>query len=179
MRKAEDCEEFDINGGRDGSSKEKAYVIDSAVRLAHLAKQVNEDKKYENTYFELTNDIGLIGDNPDSPHEWTPIGIGDIKADDNNENVFFGIFDGNGHTASFNITKCPVNYAGLFGRVKGGSIVNLNVAAAMTSKKNVQFMGGLVARQQGNGAGITAYVFDIQGTWRLKGAGGLTPAPKA
>ena len=46
----------DYNGG-DGT-QENPYIISNGSELAYFSKQVNE-KKYENTYFELSNDIVL------------------------------------------------------------------------------------------------------------------------
>lgn len=124
------------NGG-DGS-KNSPILIKTAGELAYLAQQVNagglvlniengtsidnsqsagEKDGFKDIYFALSDNIDLKG------IDWTPIGkIININ--------FAGYFDGQGHCISGLTVGYGSNqyqYAGLFGRVKYGTIQNLGV----------------------------------------------------
>lgn len=72
------------------------------------------------TYGELMADIVLNDD-----EEWTPIGTTD--------NPYTGVFDGKGHTISGLKITGNFPYAGLFGRVSGGTIQNLSVTGLLST----------------------------------------------
>lgn len=105
-------------------TKEKPYEIATAADLAYLAKKVNNQTSvpsYE--YYKLTDNINLLYS------EWVPIGLS------GNENqYFYGNFDGNGFTISdLYITQPNEGCIGLFGKVKSSQIKNLTVTGAIES----------------------------------------------
>ena len=77
------------------------YQISTAAQLAYLAKQVNEGTDYQRVHFRLVSDLDLGG------KEWTPIGT-DGK-------IFWGGFDGGGHTITGMTITGDRDYVGLFG----------------------------------------------------------------
>lgn len=98
------------------------YLITSGEELAYLASTVNEGQSYENTYFQLTEDLNL------NNISWTPIGT--ISS------PFKGIFDGAGHTisnVSIAITSSTndVTSYGVFGAIGDGN--------SYSEIKNVEF----------------------------------------
>ena len=117
------------------------YLIENAQNLAYLAQQVNAPDNhtsepqeiYADTWFTLTTDLDLGGDNG---LLWTPIG----KTDRINGNViwsaFAGHFDGGLHTIYNMLVEHPEDdtmkyeYAfGLFGFVVNGSVKNIILAS--------------------------------------------------
>ena len=87
--------------------KGKTYVIENAEQLAWMAQQTAEGNNFLGCTFKLIADIDLNG------RPWTPIG--------NNENPFYGCFDGQGHrirNLSINNELPSHNGFGLFGSVK-------------------------------------------------------------
>ena len=135
--------------GGDGS-KDSPYQISNGAELAYLAKLVNDGNDFSKKTITLKADINLNTDDvPASGNEWTPIG--------NSDNVFNGIFDGDGHTISglyINVTgnyssaKKGRLYQGLFGYVEDGTVQNLIVTGSVTVKNertaNVSYIGGIV-----------------------------------
>lgn len=80
------------------------YQISTAAQLAYLAKQVNEGTDYQRVHFRLVSDLDLSG------KEWTPIGT-DGK-------IFWGGFDGGGHTITGMTITGDGDYVGLFGECR-------------------------------------------------------------
>lgn len=80
------------------------YQISTAAQLAYLAKQVNEGTDYQRVHFRLVSDLDLGG------KEWTPIGT-DGK-------IFWGGFDGGGHTITGMTITGDRDYVGLFGECR-------------------------------------------------------------
>ncbi len=113
------------------------YAITTEEQLRDLATSVSSDSgiKYENTTFELTNDIVITGN-------WIPIGT--------NGKPFSGTFDGK----SFKITGIKIGtsdtpdntnfYVGFFGNTSGSSIKNLGVSVQINSSRLSANIGGLV-----------------------------------
>ena len=100
------------------------YLIQSESDLGYLANKVNSQTSApEYEYYKLTNNINL------AYNEWVPIGLY------GNENqYFYGSFDGNGFTISdLYITKENEKNVGLFGYVKDSEIKNLTVTGAIES----------------------------------------------
>lgn len=110
----------------------ETLVIDSKEALISLS--TNEEGWNKN--ISLTENIDLGG------MEWTPIG--------NYNTPFEGVFNGNGYTISnFKITE-ELDYVGLFGYVKYGTITNLRIAnytynLDYSDKWGEMYIGGLAA----------------------------------
>lgn len=101
-------------------SESSPYLLKTASDVEALRDKVNtEGFSFENTYFQLTEDITL-------PTGWKPIGVTkDGRKDLQNGvnlNVFSGIFDGNNHTVIV-----PEGGLPLFGYVRNTRIRNLNI----------------------------------------------------
>lgn len=90
-------------GGGTGEENDP-YQISTAAQLAYLAKQVNEGTDYQRVHFRLVSDLDLGG------KEWTPIGT-DGK-------IFWGGFDGGGHTITGMTITGDRDYVGLFGECR-------------------------------------------------------------
>lgn len=123
------------------------YLLKTASDVEALRDKVNtEGFSFENTYFQLTEDITL-------PTGWKPIGVTrDGKKDLQNGanlNVFSGIFDGNNHTVIV-----PEGGLPLFGYVRNTRIRNLNIYG----KKIAGY--GLVNNFEGVGLSGTAVEID-------------------
>ena len=101
-------------------SESSPYLLKTASDVEALHDKVNtEGFSFENTYFQLTEDITL-------PTGWKPIGVTkdgrkDLKNGEN-LNAFSGIFDGNNHTVTV-----PEGGLPLFGYVRNTRIRNLNI----------------------------------------------------
>lgn len=101
-------------------SESSPYLLKTASDVQALRDKVNtEGFSFENTYFQLTEDITL-------PTGWKPIGVTkdgrkDLKNGEN-LNAFSGIFDGNNHTVTV-----PEGGLPLFGYVRNTRIRNLNI----------------------------------------------------
>lgn len=101
-------------------SESSPYLLKTASDVEALRDKVNtEGFSFENTYFQLTEDITL-------PTGWKPIGVTkdgrkDLKNGEN-LNAFSGIFDGNNHTVIV-----PEGGLPLFGYVRNTRIRNLNI----------------------------------------------------
>lgn len=136
-------------------TKEEPYLISTAADLAYLANKVNTQTSapaYE--YYKLTNNINL------AYTEWVPIGIY------GNENqYFYGSFDGNGYTISdLYITNENQGYVGLFGYVKDSEIKNLTVTGAIESisSSNTLKIGGIISYADNSKlVGLSSKYFNI------------------
>ena len=112
----------DAEGNDLGKTENNPILINNCAQLAYLAQQVNEGCTYENTYFKLTDDLNLAG------KKWTPIG--------EMSGCFSGHFDGNNHDIlRLNVDGSPY-YAGLFGRISGGSVKNVNIRSGSVRTDN-------------------------------------------
>ena len=122
----------DSYAGGDGSEA-NPYQIATAEQLALLAYETNNEIGGDAHYI-LTNDICLGGGD-----FWEP--IGKLIAMDDDYPCFTGVFNGNGHTISdMLVSECY--YSGLFGRVRGATIENVNI---YNSSVVDGYMSGLVA----------------------------------
>lgn len=148
----------EVSNGLQGSGTEaEPYLISTAADLAYLANKVNTQTAtptYE--YYKMTDNINL------TYNEWVPIGIY------GNENqYFYGSFDGNGYTISdLYITQPNQNYVGLFGYAKDSNIKNLTVTGAIESitADNAFHLGGIVGYTNNvNLNGLSAKYFNIGG----------------
>ena len=123
------------------------YLLKTASDVKNLRDKVNtEGFSFENTYFQLTEDITL-------PTGWKPIGVTrDGKKDLQNGanlNAFSGIFDGNNHTVTI-----PEGGLPLFGYVRNTRIRNLNIYGTKIAGY------GLVNNFEGVGLSGTAVEID-------------------
>ena len=87
----------------------------------------------------LRADGSLIG--ADSTlRTWTPIG--------NSSYVYYGTFDGNGHTISGLYTNVTTNYVGLLGYINGATITNVGVIDSYFKANGV--VGGICGEAEGS-----------------------------
>ncbi len=121
------------------TKEEDTYLISNGEELAWFAAHVNEGNAEVNA--RLTQDIEL-GD-----YDWTPIG--------SNYNDFSGMFEGQGHTVTGLYINIRGSYAGLFGRVSGGTVKNLNVDGSITAYSFVGCIAGSLI--DGTVSGTNAY----------------------
>ena len=128
-------------------SESSPYLLKTASDVEALRDKVNtEGFSFENTYFQLTEDITL-------PTGWKPIGVTkdgrkDLKNGEN-LNAFSGIFDGNNHTVTV-----PEGGLPLFGYVRNTRIRNLNIYGTKIAGY------GLVNNFEGVGLSGTAVEID-------------------
>lgn len=108
------------------------YLISSAEELAYLAYATNNENSSTLEYYKLTADIDISGTN------WEPIGSYAVTTA-----VFRGVFDGDGHTVSGLSCESSNAYGGLFGRMDGATVKNLNVRGTLVSSTN--YAGGIIA----------------------------------
>ena len=122
----------DSYAGGDGSEA-NPYQIATAEQLALLAYETNNEIGGDAHYI-LTNDICLGGGD-----FWEP--IGKLIAMDDDYPCFTGVFNGNGHTISeMLVSDCY--YSGLFGRVRGATIENVNIQSSTIAGG---YQSGLIA----------------------------------
>ncbi len=124
---------LDVSSGA-GRSAADPIIIDSADRLAALARLTNEGKSFRGVYFRLDADIDL------DRIPWTPIGKADAP--------FEGMFDGNGHRV-YNMYVYDAEYAGLF-----GSVESYGVVSRLSVEGNIFASGALNQCFAGGVAGI-------------------------
>ena len=126
-------------GGTGTSSN--PYKITNGKELALMAYHVNNFSGYASKYYSLQNNVSLVApDKNGNQLVWEPIGT---------SNIFTGTFLGNGHTISgLYISETTSNYAGLFGQVSG-KVESLRVEGTITLKKNIQYVGGIIAKKTG------------------------------
>ena len=118
-------------------SKDNPWLIGSELDWNKLADDINDGHMtYSNQYVKLTNDI-----------EVTSLMLGVNK-----DRSFQGIFDGNGHTLTFNFTSSK-EYCAPFRYVKGATIKNLHTAGTITTSN--RFAGGIVGRIDGDNTATT------------------------
>ena len=103
-------EEFDGEG-----TENNPYLIKNASNLKQLADYVNSGNSYPNTYFELSDNIDMTGEN------FEPIG--------NQNNHFSGKFDGNGYVIK-GISVNADSYIGLFGYIENAIVNDIGVEDA-------------------------------------------------
>lgn len=117
--------------------KDTPYIIASEKQLKAFRNKVNNGNNYEDTYFELSNDIELNSSN------WVSIGI-------NEKNSFKGNFDGKNYSIKGLeiLSEYSSNaYYGLFGYIEDARISNLIIKDANIKviEKDKVYIGTLVA----------------------------------
>ena len=140
----------------DGSTEEKAYLINDVENLKLLRDRVNSFEE-KGKYYKLTADLDLT-----SEEDWEPIGYGFTTLANGttySSGRFSGHFDGASHTitVSFDRTVRDTNSArsdaGLFGIIEG---TDKSVGASketFASVKNLNVRGTVKALALTNGAG--------------------------
>ena len=112
------------------------YVIENGAYMVHNADGLlawAQSKDVLTTDCTLTANIDLTDQN------WTPIGS---YSNYGPNDGYTGIFDGGGHTISGLQISSTGNNIGLFGRVNGGTVENLNLANVSVS--GYYYVGGVV-----------------------------------
>lgn len=157
------------------------FTIDSADKLAGLAKLVNEGKTFTGKIIKLGNNIDLAG------KEWTPIGAAtytDAYAPAEGAHVFCGEFDGNGKTISnLKITKLiagskPNDDAniGLFSITGQGAVIKdltITNVDIFTTGRNVGALAGFAYNATLDNITINGNI-NISGGHNVAGVCGLT-----
>lgn len=123
--------------GYDGTTEEKAFVINNTAGLDLLAQMVNAGNGYSGKYFKLDADIEY---DKTTTNNFTPIG--------NDDKCFEGIFDGNGKTISGLNINLTTDNVGLFGNVTNATIKGVKLDNSTIKGGNR--VGGIV------GAGDTS-----------------------
>ena len=105
-------------------TEKKPYILETAEQLFALAQAVNNGNSFENTYFELANDIDL---QCSQSKLWTPIGSKEPTP-------FKGFFNGKNYTLSGLLVNDSALYnAGLFGFVFMGKVENVRIVKSSFS----------------------------------------------
>ena len=139
--------EASIFAGGTGT-EDDPWQIATAEQLMVLSATVNDGSTqgYPGQYFALTEDIDLAG------VDWQPIGHMDLEDMSNTSCMFFGTFDGQGHTIS-NVTfnsdypVCGVGVIGMnLGEVKNLTVENVQIRCEDTYSMAV---GGIVGYNMG------------------------------
>ena len=131
-----------------GGTKDNPWLIGSENDWNKLASDINDGRlTYYNQYVKLTNDIEVT---------YAMLGISEGRS-------FQGIFDGNGHTLTFNFTS-NAEYCAPFRYVLGATIKNLHTAGTINTSN--RFAGGIVGRvcvpQSNTGATYTTTILNCR-----------------
>ena len=123
------------------NTTDTAFTIDTAEKLAGLAKLVNDGTDlFSGDTITLAADLDL------KEMQWTPIG--------NSSRSFQGTFDGGGYTISNLKIESAEQYVGLFGYIKNSTIQNVVLESpditATTSLAKAS-VGALVGYASGTG----------------------------
>ncbi|MCL2031157.1 MAG: helix-turn-helix transcriptional regulator [Oscillospiraceae bacterium] len=120
-----------------GDGSAGAFTVSTADELAGLAELVNAGNRFDGKTVTLAGDIDLsvYGAGFNGGKGWTPIGSGF-------DHSFSGHFNGNHYAISnLYINDTSIGYAGLLGRVDGGTVTNVQVTGEITA---AGFTGGIV-----------------------------------
>ena len=130
----------------DGTTAERAYIINTTDDLDLLASRVNAGNSYIGTFFKLGANLAYShtsdwNNTSATENNYTAIGT--------SSHPFSGTFDGCGHTVSgIRIyISTTSSHQGLFGYVSGGTVKNLTVADTRIS--GYEYCGGVVGRNNG------------------------------
>ena len=113
-----------------GTAENPDLTIDSVEDLLALSTQTGEfagswgTSSADAKYIKLTTDLVVTANdltqNDEGTYNWDPIG--------NDSNPFYGTFDGDNHTITFEpLTTANQRFVGLFGSISNSSIINLGV----------------------------------------------------
>ncbi|MFR9652069.1 MAG: GLUG motif-containing protein, partial [Rikenellaceae bacterium] len=98
-----------------------------------LSKDVAGGTTYDGVYFEITDDINLMG------KQWSSIG--------SSSHIFKGCVDGGNHTISNITVYTSESHQGLFGYISGAILENINVDGYLYGAGS---LGGVVGYARGN-----------------------------
>ncbi|MFR9650288.1 MAG: GLUG motif-containing protein, partial [Rikenellaceae bacterium] len=115
-------------------TSESPYQIATAEQLAYLSKVVALGGDSTDTYYELTDNINLEG------QEWYPIGDSD--------NPFKGNFDGNDKSISNLTINITSSYQGLFGYAIAATIESVTLSEPSISGSS--YVGAICGYAKGN-----------------------------
>ena len=116
-------------------TEQSPYQIASATDWDNLVYNVNTyGETYEGKYFKLMADINV-----------TNMVGGDGTT--GNDKCFSGIFDGQGHTITFNVANTTEQYIAPFRRINGATIDGVKLEGTVSSSN--RFAGGIVAYAKG------------------------------
>lgn len=143
---------------RDGffgrGTEKDPYLITGLEDLCKLRGLVNTGNTFAGTYFAQTQDIDMsaIGN-------WTPIGLYGTEA------LFYGTYDGNGHTLS-NLSITGTDNNGLFGMLCG-TVKNLGIESGHIEGA---FVGAIASHGREDAAIVNCYnKATVHGTGRAGG----------
>ena len=128
-------------------TEEHPYIITTPAELDWLSTMVNAGNPYENTYFELGNDIAYEytsdwDDTSSEENNFTAIGSLNYCA-------FLGVFDGKGHAISGIRIYSNEGKQGLFGVTYNAVIRNITLTDTRITTVNEANVGGIVGVNQG------------------------------
>ena len=158
---------------RGSGTADDPYQISSKEELEKMRDLVNSKfftEQYSNKCYIQTADIDLENE------LWTPIGTRMINNVDQSAPLFWGSYNGNGHTIKnlyVNETE-KNNYSGLFGSHRGNGIIE-NLIVYGEIKSNGAAVGG-IAGEVVNGGGIIrncAFIGDVTGNDSVGGIAGV------
>ena len=146
----------------DGTTEERAYIITTPEGLEMLASEVRGGNNFSGKFFALGSDITYphtsnwnAGGNTENNH--LPIG--------SNNNSFYGIFDGRGHTISGVRVNSGNYYSGLFGYIDGGAVVK-NITLTDSRIRGTEHTGGITG-SVGNGSVENCHVTATVGVYAV------------
>ncbi len=152
------------------------YKIATANDLREFAQRVNNGQIRADAYAVLTDNIDLnpgftfkedgsySGPDREEPHQWIPIG--------NEEHLYTGTFNGDGHTISGLYINNSDNYQGLFGYVgTGGTVKVLTVSGNVSGDWHV---GGVVGYNDGGTVTNCAFTGSVSGNNYVGGVVGYS-----
>ncbi len=139
---------------------ESPYQIATVEDLTALATSVNSGQNYEGKYFQLSDNIDLVGTS------WSPIG--------GKDHPFKGTFDGNDKTVSnLTINNQDLKYAGLFGSLHTpGVLKNIKINnVSITAKAQVGALAGAAYTGTVSDCHVTGDI-SINGNYKVGGLAG-------
>ena len=113
----------DLNGS---GTEEDPFIIANASEWNNFANNINNGDTYSGKHVKLTNNISVT-----------------TMAGNSDANSFQGIFDGDSHTLTFNISDFTETYTAPFRYVGSASFRNLHVAGTIST--TYQYAGGMIA----------------------------------
>ncbi len=151
---------YDWFAGGSGTEADP-YLVSTMQQLRAVAAVVNGGDDFSGKYIQLKNDISVqLG-------SWTPIG--------NGNHPFRGTFDGNKRKITdigLRDTSNTATHYGLFGKLEGGTIKNLEVSGTITGHSVV---GGIVGDNSGRIENCISNVTVTGSGFYIGGIAGYTP----